>query len=347
MTYKWLIAIFIFTGNVHAEVNYRELCADFMENETTYARPMLPDTRSALEIILALNNVTRAFSLAHPEFEVSSSISRGEGEYNSIIAIKPENAIEIVDNLFKNVRLATQADQGMHFTQDYSDFAQFKGWIVNQTLWKSHGLFDEKWSKNLRFAAALAPSREFQLLKGFAGANTSIYKREIEVVRFHPSVMVFVPASVLQLSGRNLRQEFPEADKNIESQFHKRGLENMANEERQSFQFYNAPKFKDVFTQKALLKLLQQLKREVDETVGALTNWSVGARSRGGVTEGDLTELIVRIDHPKVEIAWRASLEFANRYALALQRRVPLETPAPDSIPTPTYIPIVLPGIQK
>lgn len=346
MTYKWLIALFIFTGNVHAEVNYRELCAEFMEAEVPARRPILPDSRSAQEIVLSLDNVTRLFRQAHPEYEVTSTFATAEADGVPTVQFDVDSAVEIVDHLFKNIRFANNIDQGLHFSQDLSDFAKFKGWIMQQTLWKRHAFLSEDWGKSVRFSAALAPSREFQELKGMAKASASIFKREIDVLRYHPSVMVFVPASVIKLSKKSLRDEFPEIDFYLNREIF-RNMQKRAREERESYLFYNAPVYHDVFTQSSLFKLLRLLKKEVDEVVGSKTSWTIGARSRGQLSGVELTELIVRIDHPRVETAWQASLEFTNRYALALQKKVPLESAAPDLVPAPSVIPVVVPGLQK
>lgn len=334
MSSKCLIAILLFclgaTNSAQAKINYGELCADFLETAADHStRPILPDSRSAQQIVLALDQVTREFREHHPDYVVTSAFAKSEG--STPIVFQREGALEIVDHIFQHVRLANQIDQGTYFTREVANFVPSKGWIVEQTLWKKtkvNGVPDYN-VKNVRFTAALAPSPEFQTLKGMRAASSSIFKQELEVLRYHPSVVVFVPAAILSPNLVNLRNEFPEFDKMIEINDQK-----FAQEQRESFIQFGMPVYRDIFTQRTLMKLLMKLKKEVDAAVGAETKWSLAARTGGELPLPEMTELMIKIDHPVIETAWRASLEFTNLYAAAVSKKVSnLETPAPNAVP--------------
>jgi hypothetical protein len=334
MSSKRLIAVLLFclgaADAAQAKINYGELCADFLEAADHSPRPILPDSRSEQQIVLALDQVTREFRELHPDYAVTSAFAKAEG--SAPVVLQREGALEIVDHIFQHVRLANQIDQGTYFTPEVANFVPNKGWIVEQTLWKKtkvNGVANYNF-KNVRFSAALAPSPEFQALKGLRAASSSIFKQELDVLRYHPSVVVFVPAAILAPNLVSLRNEFPEFNEAVEAKDQK-----LAQEQRESFNQFGMPVYRDIFTQRALMNLLMKLKAEVDAVVGAETKWSLSARTGGEFPLPELTELMIKIDHPVVETAWRASLEFTNRYALAVSKKVSnLETPAPDAVPT-------------
>lgn len=334
MSSRWLTAILSLglgiASTAQAKINYGELCADFLEAAEHPSRPLLPDSRSAQQIVLELDRVTREFRELHPDYVVSAAFAKPEGA--TPVVFQREGALEIIDHIFQHVRLAKQIDEGTYFTPEVASFVPNKGWIVEQTLWKKskvNGVTDYN-IKNVRFSAALAPSPEFQTLKGLSAASSSIFKQELEVLRYHPSVVVFLPAAVLAPNLVSLRDEFPEFNEMVEAKDPK-----FAQEQRESFIQFAMPVYRDIFTQRALMNLLMKLKKEVDGVVGTETKWSLAARTGGEFPLPELTELMIKIDHPTIETAWRASLEFTNRYAIAVAKKVSnLETPAPDAVPT-------------
>jgi hypothetical protein len=118
-------------------------------------------------------------------------------------------------------------------------------------------------------------------------------------------------------------------------------MEEQLKEHRDQISQTTMPLERDLFSEAALEKLIATLKSEIDRRVGSETRWHLSIRTMGTIPFPERSELIVKIEHPDVAVAWRASLEFLDLYAKALKQRNPsLSAPASNAFRM-EYIPAV------
>lgn len=325
-----ILAMLVSSFSAFARIDYESFCKRVLKDQVSAKdlRPVLPDSRSAQEIVKALDRTTREFHALHTNYDTSSLLAAPEGNQQNIL-LKPEGAKVVLDNIGNHLRFTREIEKGEFIPAEDSSHHPRTGWVIEDGFWLTSGQpknAELREIKNIRLYSTLYPSAEFPDLVRRGKAFESFLKREVEFLRFHPTVVAYVPVDVAQRAFVNVGERIPElwlpSDEVKKHQ-----------EERAMYKDFVMPVYSDIYTERGLAKAVEELKAEIDAALGSRTDWTLSARTVGNYPFAKQTQLMVKIDHPTIEIAWRASLEFIERYGALIKRRAPhIKEPSPDAI---------------
>lgn len=334
-----------------SEFDFQEFCEIDLSNPPIGGL-IAADPRPAQEIFKAIDQQSLEFSRYHSGYSIQTALGFDREDQAQIglsapVKINPEGAKQMLDSVQGLLRYIETVKERRYISVEESDDFPRKGFAVEESIWMQSPLpkgADYVDYRNVVLSTALFPSKEFSTLAGRSKAFGSILGREIEFLRYHPNIVVHVPISVMTKNSLRL----PKIDFDDEPWRNKpwRYTEKDKRDIKSQYNDWSVTSEKNLFTGKALKNLVRDLKSEIDKRVGA-TFWSISAKTIASAPFPGRNELVLTIEAPIIETAWRASLEFIELYGQAMRSQLKDLKPVSVESTKPLIVPPVVTSLKS
>jgi hypothetical protein len=338
MRYVVILLSILWSSAQAKSITYTDVCERWLSDRHMQTAPEAQlDGRTSREIFMDLQFSTSAFKYTHTGYDWSTAIELANSVDPDIppeALIKPEEAMGFLEKLTTQFRFGQELAKGEYFPPDATEFHPRNGWPLEAGLWlNSQDVPELDGVKNVRLNSVLFPSKKFVQILGWTPALRTIIERKVDFLRYDPTVVAFVPLSIFVKKWSGVVESLPQFRVKVEE-------EDNLKKAKGDLSQLAAPTEKSVFSAASLETLLKKIKTQVDQKVGP-TQWTVNIRTLAAAPFPERSEVMVKFDHPDVNVAWRASLEFLDLYAQALRGKVSgLELPQPGALPM-EFIPTV------